>query len=61
MARPIANMKLVVLTLSNGEQRAIEVKTTTERYIRNIIADMILPASVTKWEVVKEQPVFNKK
>ena len=61
MARPIAKTKLVILTLSNGEKRAIEVKTTTERYIRNVIADMILPASVTKWEVVDERPVFNGK
>lgn len=43
----------VILTLANGETRRIDVKTTTENYIRRVIADMIwLPAKVMRWEVI---------
>lgn len=45
-------MRNVVLTMENGETRMIQVKTTTERYIREIIADLWLPAKVTSWAVI---------
>ena len=45
-------MRNVVLFLENGETRMIQVKTCTERYIRNVIADIWLPARVIEWKVV---------
>lgn len=45
-------IKSVVLTLANGETRMITVKTTTENYIRRVIADLLLPAKVVGWEVL---------
>jgi len=49
MAKRMRNVRLI---MANGETRMIQVKTTTERYIREIIADLWLPAKVTGWEVL---------
>lgn len=40
------------LMLENGDTKMIQIKTTTENYIRKVIADMRLPAKVVGWEVV---------
>ena len=45
-------MRNVCLMMANGETRMIQVKTTTENYIRKVIADLFLPSNVTKWEVL---------
>ena len=45
-------VRYAVLTLANGETRMIQVKTTTAEYIRRVIADMILPCKVMRWEVL---------
>ena len=45
-------VRKVRLDLANGESRLIQVKTVTERYILRVIADMILPAHVLRWEVL---------
>ena len=45
-------VKYVRLTMANGETRVVQVKTTTENYIRKLIADMNLPDKVIRWEVV---------
>ena len=42
----------VILTLANGDTRRIDVKTTTAEYIRRVIADLILPAKVMRYEVL---------
>ena len=49
MARRV---RYAILTLANGETRMIQVKTTTAEYICRVIADMILPAKVMRWEVL---------
>lgn len=49
MAKQVRNVRL---DLANGDSRLIQVKTVTERYIRRVIADMILPAHVMRWEVL---------
>lgn len=49
MARRI---RLIRLNMSNGESTVIQVKTTTENYIRKVIADMILPAKVMTYEFI---------
>ena len=49
MAKRVRNVRL---DMANGESRMIQVKTTTERYIREIIADLCLPAKVIGWEVI---------
>ena len=46
-------MRNVELTLANGDTTIVQVKTTTERYIRKLIADMYwLPCRVMRWEVI---------
>lgn len=40
------------LMLENGDTKLIQVKTTTENYIRKVIADMCLTVKVVGWEVV---------
>ena len=45
-------VRYAILTLANGETRMIQVKTTTAEYICRVIADMILPAKVMRWEVL---------
>ena len=45
-------VRYVKLTMSNGETRLVQVKTTTENYIRKLIADMCLPAKVIRWEIL---------
>jgi len=46
-------MRNVMLTMANGDTTVVRVKTTTERYIRELIADMYwLPAKVMRWEVI---------
>ena len=50
MAKQMRNVKL---TMANGDTTVVQVKTTTEKYIRKLIADMIwLPAKVMMWEVL---------
>ena len=50
MARQMRNVKLM---MANGDTTVVQVKTTTESYIRRLIADMIwLPAKVMRWEVL---------
>lgn len=50
MAKQMRNVKL---TMANGDTTVVQVKTTTEKYIRKLIADMIwLPAKVMRWEVL---------
>ena len=48
------SIKYVRLYLANGETKLEQVKTTTDRYIKNLIADIAyrLPAKVTSWEVI---------
>lgn len=46
------SVRTIILTLSNGDTRAITSKTCTEKYIRSLIADLILPCHVVKWEVL---------
>ena len=43
----------VRLFLANGETKMIQTKTTTESYLRRLFNDLILPANVTKYEVVE--------
>lgn len=45
-------VRYIILSLSNGESKMITVKTTTENYIRKVIADLWLPAKVIGWEVL---------
>ena len=45
-------VRYIRFTLSNGETRLIQTKTTTENYIRKVIADMNFPAKVVAWEVL---------
>ena len=45
-------LKYVRLTLANGETRVIQVKTATVEYIENVIADLIFPANVMRWELI---------
>ena len=45
-------MKYVRLYLANGETRLIRVKTATVNYIECVIADLVFPASVTRWELI---------
>ena len=45
-------VRYAILTLANGETRMIQIKTTTAEYICRVIADMILPAKVMRWEVL---------
>lgn len=45
-------MKCVRLYLANGKTKVIEVKTTTDRYIKNVIADLIFDAPVMRWELI---------
>lgn len=49
MAKRVRYCKLM---LANGETRMIQVKTTTENYIRKVIADLMLPAKVVEWVVI---------
>lgn len=50
MAKQMRNVKL---TMANGDTTIVRVKTTTERYLRRVIADMYwLPAKVMGWEVL---------
>ena len=42
--------RYVRFTLTNGDTKVVQTKTCTERYIRNLIADLRI--SVTKWEVL---------
>lgn len=49
MAKRVRYCKLV---LENGDTKVIQVKTTTENYIRKVIADMCLPGKVIKWVVI---------
>lgn len=46
------HIKYVRLTLANGETRLIQVKTTTVEYIESVIADLIFPANVMRWELI---------
>ena len=46
-------VKGVVLVLANGDSIRMDVKTTTERYIRNLIKDLILPYPVRSWKVIE--------
>ena len=43
-------VRYVRFTLTNGETRMIQVKTTTENFIRKLIADMRI--SVRSYEVI---------
>ena len=45
-------VRYCILMLENGDTKMIQVKTTTENYIRKVIADMCLPMKVVDWEVV---------
>lgn len=45
-------VRTIILTLADGTTRAVTSKTVTENYVRNLIADLILPCPVTKWEVL---------
>ena len=47
------SMRKVELTMANGDTTVVDVKTTTETYIRRLIADMYwLPAKVISWAVI---------
>lgn len=47
------SMRNVELTLANGDTTVVTVKTTTEKYIRKLVADMYwLPAKVIRWAVI---------
>ena len=43
-------VRYVVLTLADGDTKVIRVKTTTEKFIERIIADMRI--AVRNWEVI---------
>lgn len=45
-------VRYILLTLADGSQKMVQSKTCTENYVRNLIADLILPCPVTKWEVL---------
>ena len=46
------SVRTIILTLANGETKAVLSKTCTENYVRNLIRDLILPYPVIKWEVI---------
>lgn len=43
-------VRYIILTLTDGTEKMIRSKTTTEDYIRKVIRDMRI--SVLKWEVI---------
>ena len=50
MTRKVRKVKL---TMANGDTTVVDVKTTTETYIRKLVADMYwLPARVISWVVI---------
>jgi len=45
-------VKRVRLDMANGKSVVVQVKTTTEDFIEALIADLLLPAKVLRWEVL---------
>ena len=43
-------VRYILLTLTDGTQKMVATKTTTETYIRKLIRDMRI--SVREWEVI---------
>lgn len=43
-------VRYILLTLTDGTQKMVATKTTTENYIRKLIRDMRI--SVREWEVI---------